>query len=208
VLAGALAAVLAAPAPAHACTSLDVSCASSAIEGTAHATVDEAESTVDDEPVSTVDEVVGSASGTVGDVADTVDDTVDDVLGEGAAPPEPGIDRPGPPSTEEGRRRGRDARERVPGRVDAWPGVETSDGRDLAAPVGSAPSLAPASAPAPPSRTTEGFRDAIAAAAPSLVVLVALFGLVMAFLLVQSWMDRRDPRLAAAPPTDEIAWFR
>jgi hypothetical protein len=208
VLAGVFAAALVAPLPARACTLLDLTCASSTSGGTAPGTVDDAGAAVGDSLGSDVDDTVGSASGTVDDVANTVDDALDDALGEVSPPTEPGTDPPGPTPTDQDRRRGRDEPERVLGRPGAPSGVVSAGPRHPVAPVAPVPSPVAASPSASRSPTRAGFGNVLAAAAPSLVVLVALFGLVMAFLLVQSWVDRRDPRLSAAAPADEMAWFR
>jgi hypothetical protein len=219
VLAGAFAAALVAPLPASACTVLDLTCASNAIGGTAPGTVqdtgaaagDALGSGVDDTVGSasgTIDDTVGSASGAVDDVASTVDDNLDDVLSEGSSPTDPGTDPTGPMPTDQDHPRARDRDERALGRAGVPADVVSADRRPSVAPVAPAPSLAPASASASRSPARDSFGNMIAAAAPSLVVLAALLGLVTAFVFVQSWMDRRDPRLLAAPPADEMAWFR
>ena len=200
--------------PARACTTLDLGCTADGVAGA----VDEGS------------DVAGGALGPAGDPIDeVVDDTVDgavgvidDVVGrtpdlpvDPEVPEPPGSGGPGAPG------------DPVPGegpdgpRGDR-PGSDDRRSSDTVTAVGAAAARVPREAIARPTlaigaastaqRTAPepagGVGGAILAAAPSLAVLAALFGLALAFASVQTALDRRDPRLAVVRASDDVVPFR
>ena len=206
VVAGTFGLALVGGGTAHACTTSTLGCATGSIAGSLDSDVDGAGDVLEGtlEPVEGVDDLID-------DAGDTATGAIDDVTG--GTPPLPGVDPPGrdptPPSSAPEDPRGEDHRERRD--PERWVGA-TRGGR--AAPTfaaqGSAPSplvTASSAAGTAPAGAGERFGDALAAAVPSLAALTALFGLVLAFVAVQARVDRRDPRLAAAPLADEVVSF-
>ena len=158
---------------------------------------------------SPVDDVLDPLDEVVDPVVDTIFGTVDEVIGGGGGEPEP------PGGTGDG--------------GGAQPGVhqggpETS-GRpdratvDIAGPrVHESPEIgrvfAPVVAPRPIADATgspvEGsgrVGAAIGAVARSLAIVLALFGLTLAFAAIQDRLDRDDPRLSLAPIRSDVVTF-
>ena len=78
----------------------------------------------------------------------------------------------------------------------------------LPEPETATPTVIPSMAGRAPGRVPVGIGDVFAAAVPSMIAFVALFGMVLAFVAAQGWVDRRDPRLAVARSADEVVRFR
>jgi hypothetical protein len=168
-----------------------------------------------------VDEVLGAGEGSVKDMTEPVDtpidgavspivddslNTVHDLLGGGPIdPPEPIDDGPGgghggtgprPPASPDpsGRGVGGDRRPDGPGLTGAFGPI-----------ISAAPGIAP------PERgvraTGTGFGDALGSVGRSLAIVLALFGLAVAFVAIQDHLDRNDPRLALAPVGSDVVAF-
>ena len=207
-IAGTICVALATGGAADACTALDLGCAtrsSTAITGDPQ------------------DDVGGVLQDTLDAADDAVTGVVDDVGGAavidrvtGVTPPLPGVEPPGtlpPPLGQDPSDPPRDGDVRHRGRGDRRAAV-MGHGSPPPAPVvrrhpAEGPVMTSTSSAAAefPFRAPERFGDAIAAALPSFFALGALFGLVLGFVAVQAWVDRRDPRLAVAPSVDEIVPF-
>lgn len=88
-------------------------------------------------------------------------------------------------------------------------GGRSPDGSGLSGPFG--PIISAASGTAPPERggrtAGSGFGDALGGVARSLAILLALFGLAVAFVAIQDHLDRNDPRLALAPVDSDVVEF-
>ena len=56
-------------------------------------------------------------------------------------------------------------------------------------------------------RSEDAFGDALAGVARSLAIVLALFGLAVAFVAIQDRFDRTDPRLALAPIDSDVVEF-
>jgi hypothetical protein len=150
-------------------------------------------------------------------VIDTVKPVVDDVLGLVENPPGGGqVDPPdlvggggshvsGPPAGEEppGTQSPAD-----PGGRSVF-GGRSPDGAGLTGSAG--PTISAASGTAPPASAdrTSGnrFGEALGGVARSLAIVLALFGLAVAFVAVQDRLDRSDPRLALAPVESDVVEF-
>jgi hypothetical protein len=210
VIAGTLCVALGTGGAANACTTLGLGC-SAVTTGATGDLADDGGGMLD----GTRDGANGAVTGVVDGVGDTATGAIDDVTG--AAPPVPGVeppgilplpsgdDPPGAPRDGDVRDRGRDDRRAAVMRRDSPPPAPVVRRPAAEAPVITSISSAASEAPR---HGSERFGDAIAAALPSFVALVALFGLVLGFVAIQAWVDGRDPRLAAAPSVDEMVWFR
>ena len=88
-------------------------------------------------------------------------------------------------------------------------GGRSPDGPGLSGPFGS--TISAASGTAPPERgnrtTGSSFGDALGGVARSLAIVLALFGLAVAFVAIQDHLDRNDPRLALAPVDSDVVEF-
>lgn len=190
------------PSASAACPPLDAACqldeAVDSSEGLVDEIIDPVETPVDD----TVDPIV-----------DDVSDTVDGVLGGGNPIdlPDPigggdggGTHIGGPPAPHEGPSANRPTvlEERgavVAGRSPDGPGIATG------------PTISAASGIAPLGSTdrTSGNRsgEVLGGVARSLAVVLALFGLAVAFVAVQDRFDRSDPRLSLAPVESDVVDF-
>jgi hypothetical protein len=175
-----------------------------------------------DEAIGAVEEVVGDTLEQVDTpVDDTIDPIVDDALNRvhdllGDAP----IDLPDPI---DGGRGGGDGGHGGPPVGEGPPGTPTpadpggpgTFGRrsperaGIAGPSG--PTISAASGIAPPRRAdrTSGnpFAEALGGVARSLAIVLALFGLAVAFVAIQDRFDRTDPRLALAPIDSDVVEF-
>jgi hypothetical protein len=73
------------------------------------------------------------------------------------------------------------------------------------------PVISAASGIAPPERgertTGSSLGDALGGVARSLAIVLALFGLAVAFVAIQDHLDRNDPRLALAPVDSDVVEF-
>jgi hypothetical protein len=188
-----------------ACPPLEVECQLDEVidtgEGLVDDVIDPIETPVDD----TIDPIVDP-------ILDDVFDTVDDIVGGGPVDlPDPvgggdggGTHAGGPPAPHERpsahRQTASEARGAVvAGRSPDGPGIATG------------PTISAASGFAPLGRTdrTSGnrFGDVLGGVARSLAVVLALFGLAVAFVAVQDRFDRSDPRLALAPVESDVVDF-
>jgi hypothetical protein len=167
---------------------------------------DEAHRTGEDLVNDTTEPVDTPVDGTVDPIVNDTLDRVRVLLGEGP------IDLPGP--VDEGPRGGHGgAGPRPRGSLDPndrGAGIGRSpDGPGLAGPFG--PILSAASGSAPPvrgDRTSESRSgQALGALARSLAIVLALFGLAVAFTAIQDRLDRNDPRLALAPVASDVVEF-
>jgi hypothetical protein len=88
-------------------------------------------------------------------------------------------------------------------------GGRSPDGPGIAAPFG--PIISATSGVAPPSRgdrsTGNASGGALGGVARSLAIVLALFGLAVAFVAIQDHLDRNDPRLALAPVDSDVVEF-
>ncbi len=186
------------PAANAACPVMDAACRA----GEALAA---GEDLVDDttEPVDT------PVDGTVDPIVDDHRDRVHDLLGGGPIDlPDPIDDGPGgghggtgpqPPGSPDPSGRGA-------------AGGRNPDGPGLSGPLGPlGPIISAASGTAPPQRgdrtTGSSFGDALGGVARSLAIVLALFGLAVAFVAIQDHLDRNDPRLALAPVASDVVEF-
>jgi hypothetical protein len=171
------------------------------------------------DPTCQADEVVGTGGDLVHDTTEpvdtpvdgTIDPLVDDILDSAHDIPEVDpIDLPDPigggsgghgvighlppDSPNQGDRR-------VGGRDPDGPGFTRTLEPIVSAPSGIAPS-------GRGDRTFgERFRDALGGVARSLAIVLALFGLAIAFVAVQDRLDRNDPRVALAPVDSDVVEF-
>jgi hypothetical protein len=152
------------------------------------------------EPVDTpVDE-------TVDPIVDEQLERVHDLLGGGP------IDLPDPIDDEPGGGHGGTGL-RPPGSADpSGRGVgngRSPDGPGLTGTFG--PVISAASGIAPPERgdrtTGSSLGEALGGVARSLAIVLALFGLAVAFVAIQDHLDRNDPRLALAPVDSDVVEF-
>jgi hypothetical protein len=170
-------------------------------------------------------QAAGEALGAGEDLADDttepvdtpVDDTVDPIVEDHLdrvhellrnAP----IDLPNPIDDEPGGGHGGTG-PRPPGSPDpvgrGTAGGRSPDGPGLSGPF--EPIISAASGTAPPERggrtTGSSFGDALGGVARSLAIVLALFGLAIAFVAIQDHLDRNDPRLALAPVDSDMVEF-
>jgi hypothetical protein len=155
------------------------------------------------DPVGTVDDIVDGVDETVGPVIDQVDDLLDDVLGRDPGdPPGGGPDGDDPDPVVDGRD---GARGRPSADASGTPDAVAREGARPETLIGSAASgTRPAVGPA---RSPGGDGDVVEAALRGLLLLAVLFGLAIGFVVAQSRLDRRDPRLAGAPARAEVVTF-
>jgi hypothetical protein len=186
--------LLASPAAADPCALTDPECLTDTIDetvDTARKAVGSAEETVEEaaeETTQTVDETTTEVVGQVGK-------TIDGLLGKGGeTDPGGGGDDPGGTGTP-GREHGRDEEARPTLRreprepsIDALFPTPAVPSRDGTAP-------------------RAGRAGGIGAAARQLAFPALLASLVLAFLVIQNRLDRRDPRLASAPLGPELLTF-
>ncbi len=195
------------PSAMAACPPLDVDCRLDEV-------IDTGEGLVDDviDPIETpVDDIVDPI---VDPIVDDVFDTVDDIVGGGPVDiPDPigggdggGTHVAGPPAPHgpPGARRPTLAEERgavEAGRSPDGPGPTTLPGPAISATSGVAPSDT--------TDRTSGNRlgEVLGGVARSLAIVLALFGLAVAFVTIQDRFDRSDPRLALAPVESDVVEF-
>ncbi|MDQ4108299.1 MAG: hypothetical protein M3138_05765, partial [Actinomycetota bacterium] len=152
------------------------------------------------------------ADGLADPVVETVEPVVDDVLGLVDDPPGGGqVDPPdlgggggshvtGSPAAEERR----ETPSQAPG-SGGVAGKRPLDGPGL--PLEPQTAISAASGAAPERPSSEGFGAALRGAARSLAIVLALFGLAVAFVALQDRLDRSDPRLALAPVESDVVEF-
>jgi hypothetical protein len=183
------------PAANAACPGQDVACQAGEALGAGEDLVD-----ATTEPVDT------PVDGTVDPIVDDNLDRAHDLLGDGP------IDLPDP--VEDGPRGGHGGTgPRAPGSPDpsgrGAAGDRSPDGPGLSGPFG--PIISAAAGSAPPERggrtTGSSFGDALGGAARSLAIVLALFGLAVAFVAIQDHLDRNDPRVALAPVDSDVVEF-
>jgi hypothetical protein len=155
-----------------------------------------------------VDEVLDPLEEVVHPVVDTIFGTVDDVIpGGGGEQPEP----PGGPGhvggAQPGVHQGGPAPAGRPDRVTVdVVGPRVHERREIGR------VFAPVVAPRPIAEATGSLPEgsveaAIGAVARSLVIVLALFGLTLAFAAIQDRLDRNDPRLSLAPTRSDVVTF-
>ena len=183
------------PAANAACPVLDAACQ-------AGETLAAGADLVDDttEPVDT------PVDGTVDPIVDDHLDRVRDLLGGGPIDlPDPIDDGPGGGHGGTGPRPPSSPDHSDPGAG----GGRSPDGPGLSGPFG--PIISAAAGTAPPERgnrtTGSSFGDALGGVARSLAIVLALFGLAVAFVAIQDHLDRNDPRLALAPVDSDVVEF-
>lgn len=220
---------------AGACPLTNPSCALEDVQktvGDVQKTVDDTVDKVEDTAKDVTDTVEDTASGTidevedkVGDVTDTVDDTTDQILNptNPTTPTKPtprgGPDKPGNPNNHPGSRDDK-PKDRVQGRDQTREGrrgerSEVENGlqglRDprLATNFSREPGTAEGadSISAMTRPELEGFGRAALDAAKKFAFPLLMTLAVGAFLLVQSRVDRRDPKLALAPIDHDMLAF-
>jgi hypothetical protein len=87
-------------------------------------------------------------------------------------------------------------------------GGRNPDGAGVAGPTGPGTSASGTAHPGQVDRSSENaFGEALAGVARSLVIVLALFGLAVAFVAIQDRFDRTDPRLALAPVDSDVVEF-
>lgn len=157
---------------------------------------------VPDDPKKVVDDAVNKAKGEVDKVVGQVTDAVDDLLNPGGKDPGPGGGGGGSgPGNTPGSGPGDAGRSGNPeGRL---PGSDFPGSR-LTTPVNT-PSRPAAFRDQPGVFGRIG--DAAVEAAKRLGFPLALAAIVVAFAMVQNYLDRRDPRLALAPVRPEVMRF-
>jgi hypothetical protein len=178
-----------------ACPMLDAACQAGEALGAGEELVNDST-----EPVDT------PVDGAVDPIVDDHLDRVHELLGGGPIGlPDPIDDGPGGGHGGTGPR---PADSRDPSGRDAG-GVRNPDGPGITAAFG--PVISAASGTAPPERgdgtTGNSLGEALGGVARSLAVVLALFGLAVAFVAIQDHLDRNDPRLALAPVDSDVVEF-
>jgi hypothetical protein len=159
-----------------------------------------------------VDDVVDPV---VGPVVDTVFGTVDDLIGGGdGEQPEPpggtGHGGGGQPGVHLGGPEPSGAADRGTVDIAGPPVSEMPELGRLFAPVAAPHPVADATGSPATRSPVEGSRRvgaAVGAVARSLAIVLALFGLTLAFAAVQDRLDRNDPRLSLAPIRSDVVTF-
>jgi hypothetical protein len=152
------------------------------------------------------EEIVDDTTEPVDAIVDDHHDRVHDLLGGGP------IDLPDPIDDGPGGGHGGTG-PRPPGSPDPGgrgiAGGRSPDGPGPSGPFG--PIISAASGTAPPergSRTTgSSFGVPLGGVARGLAIVLALFGLTVAFVAIQDHLDRNDPRLALAPVDSDVVEF-
>ena len=148
---------------------------------------------IDDTLDPVIDEVIDHLDGFLGgDPVDLPDPIGGGGGGHGTGPPIDG-QPPGPTS---------------PG-VKGTTGGPAPERAGIAGPVGASISAASGIAPAERVDRTSGHTlgEALGSVARSLAIVLALFGLAVAFVAIQDRLDRTDPRLALAPVESDVVEF-
>jgi hypothetical protein len=164
-----------------------------------------------DETVDTVDETIAAAEETAGQVAEgaseAVEETTTEVVGQvsevidellGSEDPEPGGGNRGRHAPRVNRPRGREHR------GGGQPVADDIEPRETGI---DAVLLARDAVPGRGADSREGRAGGIGAAAKQLAFPALLAALVLAFLVIQNRLDRRDPRLASAPLGPDLLRF-
>lgn len=189
------------------CAPLDIACLSGEIIDTTGDTVDETLHGVGD----TVDETIGGVGDTVDPIVGPILDKVHEItdgVGDPTDPPGGGNGGGGGRGVDGGApTRGSDnGHPRSPGDAGAPPTVHRHPA-DLLQAAGSPPSAVPRSVDVRPPADRVDVGGAVAAVARSFVVVGVLFGISLAFTLIQDRLDRKDPKLALAPVETELMTF-
>jgi hypothetical protein len=189
-----------------ACPLLDLACQADEVITVADDLVEETTDAIDTPVDDTIDPIVDDVLDRVDDVVGggpvdlpDIPDPVGDGGGSHSGGPPVGDDRVTPGSSDRG---GRDAvRGAVGGRDPDGPGVSS-----IPAPVISAASGV---APSGSDDRTAGNRvgGTLGSVARGFAILLALFGLAVAFVAIQDRLDRRDPKLALAPVESDVVEF-
>ena len=155
-----------------------------------------------------VDDVLDPLDEVVSPVADTIFGTVDDLIGGGEQPEPPGGTGHGggaQPMVHQGGPEPSGRPDRTPVDI-AGPRIhEGSEIGQVFAPVVAPRPLGDATGSPVEGRGRVGI--AIGAAARSLAIVLALFGLTLAFAAIQDRLDRNDPRLSLAPIRSDVVTF-
>jgi hypothetical protein len=183
------------PSANAACSVSDVACRADealiAAEGSLQDAIGPVDTPVDGTVDPVVDVTLGRVHGILGGDPIDLPDPIDDEPGGGHRGTGPGP--PGSPDPT--------------GRGDA--GGRSPDGPGFTRTIG--PIISAASGIAPPVRgdrsTGSSFGDALGGVARSLAIVLALFGLAVAFVAIQDHLDRNDPRLALAPIGSDVVEF-
>lgn len=179
------------PSASAACPPLDAACRLDEAMGTGEGPVDD-----------TIDPIVDP-------IVDDVFDRVDDIVGGGP------IDLPDPIDGGDGGSHGGGppVGDGPPGTPNpaARGGLGAVGGRSLDGPGLTGlpgPAISAASGTVDAGRTSGNrFGEALGGVARSLAIVVALFGLAVAFVAIQDRFDRSDPRLALAPVESDVVEF-
>jgi hypothetical protein len=186
----------ASPASADPCPVTDPECITNNVDeaiDTVEETVGGAEETIQE----TVEEASQTVDRTATEVVGQVGKVVDELLGKGGK--DPGGGGPGPSSPRGNRPRGGHHRERALSVAGGIEPRETGIDAVLLAREG-----------VPVGRTESGGKSrpgGLGAAAKQLAFPALLAALVLAFLVIQNRLDRRDPRLASAPLGPDLLRF-
>jgi hypothetical protein len=188
------------PAANAACPGQDAACQAGEALGAGEDLVDATTEPVDTPVDGTVDPIVDDHLDRVYDLLDGGPIDLPDPVDEG---PRGGHGGTGPRAPGSPDPSGRKA---AGGRGAA--GDRNPDGPGLAGPFGPIISAATGSAPERGGRPTgSSFGDALGGVARSLAIVLALFGLAVAFVAIQDHLDRNDPRVALAPVDSDVVEF-
>jgi hypothetical protein len=183
------------PVANAACPVLDATCrageALAAGEDLVFDTTEPVETPVDDTVDPIVNDSLDRVRNALGDGPVDLPDPIDDEPGGGD-----GGEEPRPPGSPDPSGRGVGD-----GRGPDGPGLTGTFGPIISSASGTAPPVAGERA------TGSGARETLAGVARSLAIVLALFGLAVAFVAIQDHLDRNDPRLALAPVDSDVVEF-
>lgn len=158
-----------------------------------------------DEPIDTVVDTLDGTQEVIEPVVVPILDLVDDLLGGGIVDP-PGGDGPGAHGSGSG--------QSVSGRGGAGaseepsPTAPTAIARESARPLTLIGSAISGTRPEVTNPAPDGLDGLVEGAVRGLLLVVVLFGVTVAFVLLQDRLDRNDPKLTRAPLRAEIVTFR
>jgi hypothetical protein len=186
--------LLASPAAADPCALTDPECLTNTVDDTVETveqTADSAEDTVNE----TVEDTTRTVDETTTEVVGQVGKVVDGLLGKGGDPDPGGGGHDQPGAGTPGRQHGRGGEAGATLRLE--PREPSIDALFRTPDAPSGDGTAPGA----------GRAGGIGAAAKQLAFPALLASLVLAFLVIQNRLDRRDPRLASAPLGPELLTF-
>ena len=190
------------------CPVLDVTCRADEVVGTGEGLASDVIDLVDIPVDTPADDLVDPVIDIIDPVVDGLLGRVNDLPGGGQVdPPDLGggggshVGRPPASDHAQGSRN--------PTAVPLHRNTLVRGGPRLSGPTGSSTGDDPSSARGAPSDRTSGdrFRAALGGVARSLAMVLALFGLTVAFVALQDRLDRSDPRLALAPVESDVVEF-